>query len=190
MSEDNGKPAEEKKKEEDTPSEEKKAEAPSNEEKKKHHHKEAPDKRIQIVRLGGKDLDGSMKLSRAMSNIRGVSYTLCNAVSKVSKLGDKKVSDLSEAETKKIEDMMSNPGKYGIPEWMFNRRMDPETGENGHVVSAQLELRHKMDINELKKRKNYRGVRHIQKLPVRGQRTRSSFRTSATVGVSKAKARK
>ena len=149
--------------------------------------REAPVKRTRIIRLGGKDLDGNMKLSRAMSEVRGVSYTLANAVSKVSGLGDKNVIDLSETEIKKIEDIMSNPGNYGIPEWIFNRRSDPETGESKHNISAQLELRHKMDINELKKRKNYRGIRHIQKLPVRGQRTRSSFRKSSAVSVIRSK---
>ncbi|MBN1897082.1 MAG: 30S ribosomal protein S13 [Candidatus Aenigmarchaeota archaeon] len=157
-------------------------------EQPKGHPKESPVKRTRIVRLGGKDLDGDMKVSRAMSEVRGVSYTLANAVSKVSGLGDKNVIDLTEAEIKKIEDIMSNPGNYGIPEWIFNRRSDPETGESRHNISAQLELRHKMDINELKKRKNYKGVRHIQKLPVRGQRTRSSFRKSGkAVGVSRTK---
>jgi small subunit ribosomal protein S13 len=46
-----------------------------------------------------------------------------------------------------------------------------------------------MDINELKRIKCYRGIRHAAKLPVRGQRTRGSFRTGKTVGVSRKKAR-
>ena len=46
-----------------------------------------------------------------------------------------------------------------------------------------------MDIDKLKKIRCYRGVRHMQGLPVRGQRTRSSFRKSGkTVGVSREKA--
>jgi small subunit ribosomal protein S13 len=85
--------------------------------------------------------------------------------------------------------MISNPEKHGIPRWMYNRRLDPEDGSDRHMVASKLELRKKMDINELKKRKCYRGVRHILGLPVRGQRTRSSFRTQTTVGVSRAKAK-
>ncbi len=145
------------------------------------------DSRRNIVRVGGKDLDGEYLLRRALVDVRGVSFTLVNAISKVSGLGDKKVGELKEDELKKIEDILKNPGNYGIPSWMFNRRFGPDDGNDSHLVSAQLELRQKMDINELKKRKNYRGVRHIQGLPVRGQRTRSSFRKSSAVGVSRVK---
>ena len=39
----------------------------------------------------------------------------------------------------------------------------------------------------MKKIKSYRGVRHSQRQPVRGQRTRSHFRKGKSMGVSKAK---
>jgi small subunit ribosomal protein S13 len=159
------------------------------EKKAKEKKKEKKDSRTRIVRMGGKDLDGDAPVKRALKDVRGVSFTLANAIAKVSGLGEKKVADLSPDELRKVEEMLLEPGKYGIPGWALNRRLDPEEGKNVHLISAQLELRHKMDINELKKRKCYRGVRHIQGLPVRGQRTRSSFRKSATVGVSRAKAK-
>ncbi len=174
------------KKEEKEAKEDAKEQEDKAKEAKKH---DKPSRKIQIVRVGGRDLDGSMKVSRAISCIRGVSYSMANAVSDVSGLGAKNVSDLSEEEIKKIEEIIGNPGKYGIPSWMFNRRADPEDGKDKHIFSAGLELTHKMDINELKKRKCYRGIRHISGLPVRGQRTRSSFRKSATVGVSRSKAK-
>ncbi len=167
---------------------EKQPEGETPQEKKAREKKpEKKDTRKHIVRVGGKDLDGEFKLQRGIRDIRGVSFTLANAAAKVSGLAGKKIGELSEAEIKKIEDILENPGNYGIPSWIYNRRSDPESGSDGHLISAKLELRHKMDINELKKRKCYRGIRHIQGLPVRGQRTRSSFRTSATVGVSRAK---
>jgi len=153
-------------------------------------HKKEKARRINIIRLGGRDLNADFQLKRALSNIRGLGFTLANAIARVSGLGEKKVGELSEDELKRVEDMLQSPGKYGIPSWMFNRRFDPEKGLDSHLISAQLELRHKMDINELKKGKSYRGVRHINGLPVRGQRTRSSFRTSASVGVSKSKTAK
>ena len=165
-------------------------EKPRPEEKQKPEDKKgAKDRRIQIVRVSGRDLDGAMHAKRAIAKIRGVSHNMANAVSEVSGLGDKKVSELTEAEIKKIEHMVANPIEYGIPAWMCNRRADPQEGTDKHIVSATLELTHKMDINELKKTKSYRGIRHIYGLPVRGQRTRSSFRKSATVGVSRSKAK-
>ncbi len=176
----------EEKKEEKVPVEEGASEEEAKEEKPK-KKVEKKDSRVNIIRVAGKDLDGDAPLKRALSDVRGVSFMLANAISKVSGLGEKKVGELKEDEMKKIEDMIENPGNYNIPDWMFNRRLDPEDGEDRHIASAQLELRHKMDINELKKRKCYKGIRHIQGLPVRGQRTRSSFRKAATVGVSRAK---
>jgi small subunit ribosomal protein S13 len=159
------------------------------EEEKKERKAEKKDTRRNIVRVGGKDLDGDVKLQRGIRDIRGVGFTLASAAAKVSGLADRKIGELKEDEIKKVEDIVENPAKYGIPSWMYNRRLDPESGGDGHNISAKLELRQKMDINELKKRKCYRGIRHIQGLPVRGQRTRSSFRKSATVGVSRAKAK-
>ena len=85
--------------------------------------------------------------------------------------------------------MIQNPGKHGVPSWAFNRRKDMETGQDMHFLASKLEITQKMDIDNLKKIRCYRGVRHMAGLPVRGQRTRSSFRKSGkTVGVSRAKA--
>ena len=142
-----------------------------------------------IVRMAERDIDGSMPVSRALKDIKGVSFMYGNAISKMCGFGSKKVSDLTPEEKSKIEEMIANPEKHGIPRWMYNRRFDPEEGKDRHFVASKLELRKKMDINELKKRKCYRGIRHMFGLPVRGQRTRSSFRTSTTVGVTRAKAK-
>ena len=159
------------------------------EQEKGKEQKQAKGRARTIVRIGSKDLDGNITVSNGLKYVPGVSFMYANAVSTVSGLGDKKVGDLSEEELKKIEDIIANPDKYGIKPWLYNRRFDPEDGADKHLISAQLELKKKMDINELKKRKCYRGVRHIIGLPVRGQRTRSSFRRAATVGVSRVKAK-
>jgi small subunit ribosomal protein S13 len=45
------------------------------------------------------------------------------------------------------------------------------------------------DLNRLRKTRSYRGIRHELGLPVRGQRTKSSFRTGRTIGVSRKKAK-
>ena len=177
--------AEEKKQPEKSEKEEGKKEGRPEKPKKADTKKE---KRIAIIRMGGKDLDGDMPLKRAIRGITGVSFMFANAICRVTGLGEKKLSEFSDGERKEIEEMMKNPGKHGIPEWVYNRRSDPEDGENKHLVSADLDLKHKMDINELKKRRCYRGVRHIAGLPVRGQRTRGSFRKASTVGVVRQKA--
>lgn len=183
---------EEKENNEETDDPAKEAEgAPQDSEEKKEKKDERKDKPVQkkmIIRIGGKDVDGSLPVKRALKGISGVGPMLANAVTKVSDgLGEKKVGDLDDTELKKIEDIITNPEKYNIPSWLFNRRFDPEDGNDRHVSSAKLELRHKMDINELKKGKSYKGIRHISNLPVRGQRTKGSFRKSTAVGVSRVK---
>ena len=60
---------------------------------------------------------------------------------------------------------------------MKNRRLDIETGKTSHLYGADLEITKEFDIKRLKKIKSYKGIRHSFRLPVRGQRTKSHFRT-------------
>jgi small subunit ribosomal protein S13 len=142
----------------------------------------------QIVRLAETNLDGGKPVRAAIRSIRGVSFMLSNAISSVSGLGDRKLADLSDGELKNLEDIILNPGKHGIPAWLYNRRSDPSSGKDSHLSVSTLDFTSKMDIDQMKKIKSYRGIRHIHHLPVRGQRTRGSFRKGKTVGVSKKKA--
>jgi small subunit ribosomal protein S13 len=136
----------------------------------------------QILRLAETNLDGGKPVRAAIRSIKGVSFMFSNAVSKVSGLGDRKLADLSDGELKNLEDVILNPGKHGIPAWLF-----PVTGKTSHIAVSALDFTKRMDIDRMKKVKSYRGVRHIHHLPVRGQRTRGSFRKGKTVGVSRKK---
>ena len=81
-----------------------------------------------IVRVSETNLDGSKPVSLAIGSIKGVSFMLASAISLKFSASGKKVGDLSEEEIKNLEDIISNPGKHGIPSWMLNRRGDPESG--------------------------------------------------------------
>ena len=70
-----------------------------------------------------------------------------------------------------------------LPDWMLNRRKDLFTGEDLHILGAELPLRIREDINFLRKIRCYRGIRHERGLKVRGQRTRSTGRKGPAVGV-------
>jgi len=143
-----------------------------------------------IIRLGETNLDGSKRVDVAIRQVKGVSFVFANAVAKTLGFENRSLGDLSESELKTLEDALTNPAKYDIPSWLFNRRKDPDSGTDTHLLTSNLELTQKMDIDRMKKIKCYRGVRHILDLPVRGQRTRSSFRKGKTIGVSrKAKAK-
>ena len=49
--------------------------------------------------------------------------------------------------------------------------------EKNFAVEGELRQRIKQDINRLKELQTYRGMRHLRRLPVRGQRTRTNSRT-------------
>jgi len=99
----------------------------------------------------------------------------------------KKIADLTEQEIEKITEFLKNPK---LPEFLLNRRKDFETGKNSHLIGTELDMKKEFDIRRLKKIKSYRGLRHAFKHPVRGQRTKSNFRSKkgkTAVGVKKKK---
>ncbi|NOZ81582.1 MAG: 30S ribosomal protein S13 [Candidatus Micrarchaeota archaeon] len=141
-----------------------------------------------VVRVLETTLDGHKKIQVALLRIKGIGQSLAPVIPRVAGIDpSRKIGSLSDEEIEKLEDVMRNPAKYGIPSHLFNRRRDPETGEDKHLVESDLTIRHRADIDFLKKIRCYRGIRHELGLPVRGQRTRSSFRKGRTVGVSRKK---
>lgn len=141
-----------------------------------------------IVRIAEVDIDGNKKLKNSLIRVKGIGKTLASAVVISSGLDpDAYLGSLNEEQIKKLDDIMRNPLNYGIPRHMINRRMDPVTGEDMHLVSSQLKLTVKSDIDAMRKMRCYKGTRHELGLPVRGQRTRTSFRGGRAVGVAKKK---
>lgn len=142
-----------------------------------------------IIRIAGADIKGENQLFTSLQRIKGVGGTLASAVCKIHNLDrNRKVGTLTDLEIKKIEDTLKNPTKFGISPWITNRRKDPETGQDRHLVGPDLTFTRQQDIKKMIKIKSYKGVRHMFGLPVRGQRTRSSFRKGRTVGVVRKKA--
>ena len=144
------------------------------EEKKEQNYKE------KIVRILSKDIEGGMNIYPGLTKIKGVSWGLSNATCKILNIPkNKKVGLLSEEEIKKISEFLKNPK---VPKFILNRRRDFKTGEDKHLVGADLELQKEFDIKRLKQMGSYRGFRHIAGLPLRGQRTRSNFRKNRRKG--------
>ena len=131
-----------------------------------------------MVRLMSEDIEGAMKVYPALTKISGVSWGLANAVCHSLKIDkNRKIGSLTEEELKKLTEFIKSPK---IPEFLFNRNRDFETGKNFHLTSTGLELQTEFDIKRLKKIKSYKGIRHAAGLPVRGQRTKSHFRKNKT----------
>ena len=143
-----------------------------------------------ILRVANTDLDGNKPILNAMRKIKGVSFMFANMVCKIAKIDEKKkVGYLSDEDAKLLDDIIRNPLKYNAPIWMLNRRNDYETGENKHINTGDIDFYRGTDIKRLKVIRSYKGMRHAEGQPVRGQRTRSNFRKNKgkVVGVSKKK---
>ncbi len=139
-----------------------------------------------IVRIMGTDVQGTLKTSYAVSQVKGVSSSLSNAVLKKAGVNpDVRVGLITESDVEKIEDVIRDPARYGIPAWMFNRRKDTDTGKDEHVLSADLAFKIKTDIDGAKEIRSWRGYRHAYSLKVRGQRTKTTGRAGKALGVKK-----
>ncbi len=140
-----------------------------------------------LVRMSGKDLDGSKKLVVALSDLRGIGYNYANTV--VNRLGlDPRVrlGTLSEEQIKEVERAFQGSATSGLPQWYYNRRKDPDTGETKQLLGSDLDFVTKNDIEDEKNAQSWKGIRHSLGLKVRGQRTRTTGRKGRTVGVRKA----
>lgn len=137
----------------------------------------------ELIRIAGSDLDGNKNIIAALRGIKGVNYTMANAICNLLSLNKlDKLKVVKEDEIKKIEDLLNNLDKYNFPDWMLNRRKDPETNEDGHLITTDIKLVQDEDIKTLRKIKSYKGFRHQKGLPVRGQRTKSNFRRNKGKG--------
>jgi small subunit ribosomal protein S13 len=138
------------------------------------------------LRIIGTDVDGTLKASYALSKVKGISLSLANAILKKADVNPgKRAGFLTETDIEKMEDVIKDPARHGLPGWILNRRKDSETGKDGHLISADLVLRTKMDIEQMKGIKSWRGYRHAYGLRVRGQRTKTTGRAGKAMGVKK-----
>jgi len=144
-----------------------------------------------ILRIIDTDIDGTLKTPYAITKIKGISLNLANAI--LRKAGtdpEGRAGFLTDAEVEKIEEILKEPTKHGLPNWVLNRRKEAETGKDIHLISADLVLRSKMDIDQMKEIKSWRGYRHAYGLKVRGQRTRTTGRAGKALGVKKKEIRR
>ena len=114
-----------------------------------------------IVRISEVNLDGKKKLGNALLGVKGIGKSLAKNIAVVSGLDPNAyLGSLSPEQIKKLEDAINNPSKYGIPNYMLNRRSEPLTGEDKHMVSSKLRFATKSDIDFLRKIRCYKGIRH------------------------------
>ncbi len=133
-----------------------------------------------VVRILSTDIEGGMKLFAGLTKVKGISWSIANALCILTGIDrNRKIGSLTESEIIKIAGFMKKPQ---FPSYILNRQRDLESGEDRHLIGTDLELRKEFDIKRLKQIKSYRGLRHAAGLPLRGQRTKSHFRTNRRKG--------
>lgn len=137
-----------------------------------------------LVRIANTDLDGNKKVAMALTGVRGIGRRVAKVLAQKAGVDmDARLGTLPDEEIEGLKQLVEGALTSSIPTWMFNRRRDLLTGEDRHVFGSDLAMQHMEDLTFMKKIRCYRGIRHERGHKVRGQRTRSTGRTGATVGV-------
>ena len=141
-----------------------------------------------LVRISRKDVDGNKTIEHALTDIKGVGLSLSKTICRVLDLDlNSKIGYIADEDVERIESIIEDPKAFDIPTWMLNRREDYVTGEDIHLIESDLDMTLRDDLNRMKKTRSYKGRRHEVGLPVRGQRTKSTFRKSSSVGVKRSR---
>jgi small subunit ribosomal protein S13 len=133
-------------------------------------------------------VDGNAKIEYALTQIRGIGRRFAQAIIKVANISpDMRIGAVAEKDLTRLEEIIMNPVKNGIPAYMVNRKKDLRTGEDKHLIGNQLDITIRRDIDRMKRIRSYKGVRHHLHLKVRGQRTKSTGRHGLVIGVMRKK---
>src|SRR2546428_6455181 len=78
-----------------------------------------------ILRFMGTDIDGTKKVAYGLGKIRGVGPNLAFAVVRAAKINpEARMGALSDGELSRVEDVIKDPLKHGIPlEWSTDARI-------------------------------------------------------------------
>lgn len=108
------------------------------------------------MRVAGVNIPDNKKIQFALAYIYGVGPMLAVRILEATKIDpDKRAKDLVPEEVNRIQSFI----------------------EKSYQVEGELRQATRQNISRLKDIKTYRGVRHLKKLPVHGQRTKTNSRT-------------
>ena len=138
-----------------------------------------------IIRIANTDIDGEKNVVMGLAQIKGIGRHMAVLIADATRIDKKvKIGKLTDAQIEKIKEILENIHNTA-PGWMLNHRKDIDTGNDIHLISSEVDLRLRDDVNLLKMIRSYRGIRHESGLSVRGQRTRANNRKGLALGVSK-----
>lgn len=141
-----------------------------------------------FLKIWNTALDGSLPLYKALTKIKGIGVNFAKSMCRSLKINENgKAGLVSDSDASKIQTFIKKP--EGLPSYYLNRQKDCESGNDEHLILSDLKLRFDNDVKRMMRTKSYKGSRHYNKLPVRGQRTRAHFRKGSSMGVKKPKKR-
>ncbi|MCD6085722.1 30S ribosomal protein S13 [bacterium] len=110
-----------------------------------------------MMRIANINIPDNKRIEIALTYLYGIGRSLSKEILKEAGINfDLKAKDLSEAQIKLIQN---------------------EIEKKGVLIEGDLRRERAQNIKRLKEIGCYRGIRHIKKLPVRGQRTKTNSRT-------------
>merc|ERR1712079_572356 len=137
-----------------------------------------------ILRVQNTNIDGNIKVTHAITSIRGMGKRFTDLVLKKAEIDrSKRAGQLTEAEMEQIQTVMTNPKNFKIPVWFLNRQRDWKDGKDGQMTSNNLDNKLREDLERMKKIRLHRGIRHWWGYPAKGQKTKTSGRHGRTCGV-------
>ncbi|MCQ8893696.1 MAG: 30S ribosomal protein S13 [Methanolinea sp.] len=140
-----------------------------------------------FVRISNTDLDGTKPVTTALTGIKGVGRHTASVIARLAGVNPREImGKLSEEDVEKLRGIVEGYEKK-VPAWMVNRPKDVYTGEPRHLFGTDVVTTLDEDVNLMRKIRCYKGIRHETGQKVRGQRTKSTGRTGATVGVKRKK---
>jgi len=109
-----------------------------------------------VARISGVNIPENKRIEIALTYIYGIGRPLARKILSQTKIGfDKKSKDLTSEEISNLKEFI----------------------EKNHKIEGDLRREVMINIKRLKDIGAWRGLRHIKKLPVRGQRTKTNTRT-------------
>lgn len=136
-----------------------------------------------IVRLVETDLDGRKTVEFALRGVKGIGSRTARVVATLANVDPgRRMGHLKDEEVERLRAAVEQLSQKAPP-WLLNRSRDPATGENQMRVGVDWVVMVREDVERMKRIRSYKGVRHEFGYKVRGQRTRSTGRGGAVVGV-------
>jgi small subunit ribosomal protein S13 len=109
-----------------------------------------------VARIAGVNIPTTKKVGIALTYIYGIgSHRSLQVCKKANVDPDARVHKLSEEEVRQIREII----------------------DSSYAVEGDLRMEVSLNIKNLIDIKSYRGIRHVRRLPVRGQRTHTNART-------------